>query len=423
MRFTVFHFVFLWGVFSSFALGLHLPQALKETCRQASVDGSSLLEQRREIKTQKKKVCSCFADKISMSSHQVCRALEKWEQRARVELRDYLSQAKLPLEDTCATYLAEAQILSLYWDLEMSCGTFPEASLKQMLSVRDFELDREQDSCWKIEGITASGCLRAAPCGREANMRFLPLNQSMDRKTSESVLLCQENLQKTEHLKNPQRFNLSIANPLFSYLTRGRIYELIEYGAANCHGTAQSLAGNFLRDLPVTHVKDWSGDPKLGCFAKVNEKFVAAGPAPTIAKLSVSGGVTINMNHESEDPTDCGEASLIGRTCHQDGVTDYIFIDKMSIGCWDHFLREKAGMERLNPFAHWGEYVPGCIFTQQDHSITLLMQSAGMCFFYESASPFSVSRVGVLPCLQLMSTFHRQWCPQKPMTFTLGSRS
>lgn len=323
----------------------------------------------------------------------------------------------------CAAQLAEARAEFMVDGVANACEKERTVALRSLL---DLPEEPAAGSCWRFLTMDQDDCVVAAPCeGRgPADLARLPLSPRGAGMVPETarVKLCHPAIKAMHRLKDPRRLNDDFNYAFANYLGMNRSNAHVTYGAANCHGTAQAFAGDFLSKLKVDHVTYHSPTVEEQCGEQARSALALAGPVATGEALPISkGGYVVNMVHDAACSKDqCGKASLQTFSCEGGALEAHVFIQDMCIHCWGELLVQ-AGWRPMADDATWRDLMPGCIMTANDHSVTLLNESAGMCYFYESLSPFAAPQMNVDRCTSLFDRFGRRWCPQKPLVFSLGS--
>lgn len=214
---------------------------------------------------------------------------------------------------------------------------------------------------------------------------------------------CDSALMRVFQLKDATRLSLSVQQPFLNYLTAGRLQPVVEFAAMNCHGTAEFLAGSFLKNTILATIKDWNISVKSSCYNSVEEKWQKK--SHTIEALNPLGGIIINMKHTGCRETDCGLAAEMIRSCAGNQANTFTLIEGMCIQCWEKKL-EAIGYKRIRD----SELKAGCILTQDDHSITVLRKTAEWCYYFESTTSFGAPLFRVAPCLELSLNFPYRYC-------------
>lgn len=333
----------------------------------------------------------------------------------------------------CAPQLVEVRIENLLDSIADACAGDKTALLSGFLEP---PTEAPAGKCWRFVHQTADGCIEATPCTGKgsADLAALPISpQSRGAWTGPDpvpaggkVRLCHPLIGKMHRLKDPTEAMVRYNYPFANYLSLGRSNVNITYGAANCHGTAQAIAGGFLDQVEVGSLSYHGDTVREQCGALADAAFNAAKDRtnghPTGAELPIGkGGHSINMNHDATcSADDCGDVRFNTFACEGGELESHVFHLNMCINCWDQRLR-KAGYAPLPEAATWKDLRPGCILTQNDHSITNVFQNDGFCYFYESLSPFASPQLNVAECPMLMARFDRKWCPARSFAFDLSN--
>lgn len=332
---------------------------------------------------------------------------------------------------TCADQLVAMRIES---HLDRVLSACKQNNVQTMRSFLTLPRPEPAGSCWRLVHMTADGCVEAAPCSDQgsASIAALPISDATRASwrgadpvpEGATVRLCNATIQAMQHLKDPtaamERYNYPFAN----FLSLGSSNIKITYGAANCHGTAQALAGGFLDQVAVMKLDYHSDSVRAACSPLAESAWQDARQTtsghPTGASLPIGkGGHVVNMIHDDScSADDCGEASFNTYACSGDQLESHIFHNDMCVNCWGKHL-EKAGYKPLPTTATWTDLTPGCVLTQNDHSVTTVFQNDGFCYFYESLSPYAAPQLNVSECQTLFAAFERRWCPARSLAFEL----
>lgn len=397
-------------------------EALKITCGQRSTGYEA-----EEMRSTKQELCECLANRAQTTGEPLsttCTEKGAVTQLGQALFNKYKSRwpqdflAKSPAENTtCLTNLTYSDQESFYFNLNQLCKRTDIKSMAPFLTLP--KTPHTGNGCWELTGMTGEGCFIAEPCvGTRADLKFLPLQPPRKGIVSTPVTLCNAEIQKIHHVKDPTNSNLLYNKPFTIELCANQLYKVATYGAPNCHGTAQAVIGSPLRKLEMKGVQYRSlADEKI-CASLAQRTLASKRPA-TVESLALNpGGLLINMNHElSCSDTDCGEANLYVDSCTPDSMQALTFVDKMCINCWARMLNS-AGLKELGANATPKDLQPGCLLTQSDHSVVMALQSEQYCYFYEATSPYGPPQLRVKHCSNVWSQFERKWCPDKPMTFT-----
>src|SRR5690606_35723227 len=148
-------------------------------------------------------------------------------------------------------------------------------------------------------------------------------------------------LQQIHRLKDPHGDNAAFQFPKLNYLLHGRLYRPVTYGPANCHGTAQAVAGPFLLERELEGITYHSEAVREKCAPLAERRYAQAverGPVTGTSLGEVQ--VSINMVHSGPHIRRCGRARLSVYDCEEDRWTDSVFIEGMGIECWASRLKE-----------------------------------------------------------------------------------
>lgn len=252
------------------------------------------------------------------------------------------------------------------------------------------------EACRRLRRMDADQCFVESPCD--------------DSSAAAERAICNPRVQAIHRLKDPTRANTPFNYAFAQLLSGGQASARITYGAANCHGTAQALAGGLFEDMPVRGLTFHGSAVEEQCGAKAAAALAAA-KEKTGRYLPIDkGGYVVNMNHDSQCPaTACGEASFHTFSCSDGWLNSHVFIDGMCISCWDAIL-QRAGFKPLPVDETWTALRPGCVLTAKDHTVTIVYENDGLCYVYESLSPFAPPQLNVADCPTLFASFPRRWC-------------
>lgn len=318
---------------------------------------------------------------------------------------------------TCLDNLTHAAIERYYFGLMQICKRTDLPTLKPFIAHEEPPADNH--SCWELTGMTAEGCFEAEPCvGTMADLKYLPLEPSRSGLTSDKITLCNTAIQNIHHLKDPDNRTYLYNNPFALELCHGNMHNPGNYAAANCHGTAQAVIGGPLGSLEMTDVEFRSLADEKRCDDLATRTLASKHPA-TVASLPLNpGGLLINMDHSPQcSADDCGKVSLYVNSCTPTQLNASTFVNQMCVQCWSRLV-ESAGLKRLSSASTPLDLKPGCLLTQQDHSVVTVLQSHNLCYFYEATSPYGPPQLRVKPCTTLWNSFDLKWCPDRAMTFT-----
>jgi hypothetical protein len=336
------------------------------------------------------------------------------------------AQSKLSAKDhQCLQQLVDFN-LELYADTLLR--TCKDQSTKSFLSMLRRPDSSEPQKCWRLLRVSEDGCFLASPCkgSGSSELGALPiLSQDLGSTLvdeGKTVKLCHANIQKIHALKDPDNaegeYNLSFAN----FLTFGRSAPNVSFRPANCHGTAQAVIGGFLDKTPITaidfhgpHVKEECGTAGAKIFeTRKGSNQTTAGDFPIEL-----GGHVINMNHDAScSAEDCGTASFFVAECG-DPMIAYAFHEGMCINCWEKQLNDH-GLSKVPVDGDWRDLVPGCVLTTSDHSVAIVMENQGYCYYYEATTPYGPPLLRVDTCPMVYKKFDRKWCPKESMIFSLS---
>ena len=377
---------------------------------------------------QRNRLCRCLGEqsgpRISRDlSDKACSGrgdLKKWEEFIVGKFKkrwpkDFL--AKSPVENAaCLQSLTFLNLELFYFELENICKRSDVDKLDEFIVFP--KASPKQDGCWELVGMTADGCFEAESCpGTTADLKYLPLSPPREGLATGVVKLCNQAIQKIHKVKDPSNANLLYNQPFAIELSANRSSNHITYTAANCHGVAQAVIGGPLGAVEMKEIKYRVLADEAQCGPLARAKLLSKSP-PTVDNLALDpGGLLINMNHSfSCSSTDCGSASLYVDDCKDKKLHASTFIDKMCVNCWAKSI-EDAGLKPLDSKSTAKDLQPGCLLTQADHSVVVVLQNDHFCYFYEATSPFGPPQLRTKPCAVLWSGFERKWCPEKRMMF------
>jgi len=218
---------------------------------------------------------------------------------------------------------------------------------------------------------------------------------------------CDPALMQLLSLKDPKQITLSFQKPFLNYVTSSRLQPIVEFAPMNCHGTAEFLAGSFLKSTVLTGIKDWNVTIKSPCLPAVKKKWQNTS-LHTVESLNPKGGILINMKYAQCKETDCGVASEMIRSCESNTPQTFTLIEGMCVHCWTKKL-ETAGFHPVSSL-DYDKLKAGCILTLNDHSITLLKRSGEMCYYFESTTSFGAPFFQVAHCIELSLRFPYHYC-------------
>jgi hypothetical protein len=350
---------------------------------------------------------------------------------AKVALTDSQKGPLSQRDLECAKNLAEYHVQ--YWH-EMVADAQKESNGQSLMQLMDLPEKSESDSCWRLERMDASYCVVARPCPGTGMARTETLNISATSKRDpsfpstvregESITLCNERIRSIHAIKDPDFKNLPYDYAFANFLTINHYQARKTYGAANCHGTAQAVAGNFLDKTVADNITYHSPAVRQRCQSYAENAFAKAKVISIDGKVRAQdlplnrGGFTINMNHrETCQESDCGHNSLNIFDCTNSGdLVANLAIDQMCVHCWDAKIRQ-AGYTRLPENAGWRDLKDNCILTANDHSVTTIYRNEGLCYYFESLAPFAAPQLNVRPCPVLFEQFPKRWCSSERFSF------
>jgi hypothetical protein len=300
-----------------------------------------------------------------------------------------------------------SRLASDMWDL---CRKIGSTKAREALAAETSEM--QSPLCSDLVRMTSDGCFIQAEC--PAPSSGYGRSPSKVRKTR---ILCHEGVRKIHQVKDPQNQNLAWNDPFVIDLTGLQSYARVTYGAPNCHGTAQAVAGDILADLTLEGVQfaRLYDEPVCGDAAR---NYLQENIGKPLGDLALTpGGLLINMVHGDCNAQQCGKVNLWVQNC-DDGksrstptpFTSAVFIDDMCVECWGSRLSAK-GLSKID-----GPIKPGCILTTTDHSIFVVHRSAGFCFAYEATSPYGPPQLRASPCVAMENRFERHFCPATSTT-------
>jgi hypothetical protein len=354
--------------------------------------------------------------------------------------RDSQNSPVDPDDKTCLLNMVESYKEFYVTMLGKTCSN-RDLNEKALFNFLPVPLNEKSARCWRLSKMDANACMTASPCvgSGPSDISVLPLDQaSISRwvknhqttflSEGTEVALCNPRIQSMYKLKDPENvgrnYNLAFTN----LLIHGRSYKNRTYAAANCHGTAQAVAGGILDQVEVSAITYHSEEVKNRCQELANKVYLDSSKAsategssfPVAGSLPVErGGHVINMNYaESCQESECGVTSFEIFECNQNNLEAYIFHNGMCYKCWSRLL-QNAGLSPLENHANWQDLQPGCVLTTNDHSISLVMKNDGLCYYFETANPFGPPLLRVDTCPLLFNAFEKRWCPDTPLTFSV----
>lgn len=318
--------------------------------------------------------------------------------------KDYL--AKGPDSSQCLKRLTQGAVVRYLNDLAEACEQGAETRRKEIAAVI---AQSHAGPCYDMVHMTVDGCFAVNGC----NGSPLELSAFGDNSgaSPNEAILCADKIQKIHGIKDPGLGNLLYNYSYVSEMTGNQSSNRITYGPPNCHGTAQAAAGGVLDDLKLDSMQHARLSNQSKCDAAVSRFFSQYKSTPISQIPMDPGGVMINMKYDSCGPDDCGQVNLWIDDCHTDKLDLSVFIDGMCIDCWEKKLA-LAGLKRQSDYFSGKQLIPGCILTTKDHSVMIIGQSHGMCFFYEATTPYGPPQVRAVPCAVINHKFSRQYCPE-----------
>jgi hypothetical protein len=362
-------------------------------------------EPKAEADEARARLCACLGGK--------CEGLDGWEK----ELEGFLSFEPLQGEaPSCLAGIRERRRYLFHEFLFDRCEKNPEEAKR----LARFTVRVDADTCWNIVDLTDEGCLVAKACSSAGALVSALGVASTERRLEATV--CEKRLTRTHARRDPELRTSGYHKPVTQAHLDRYYYPHGEgtYATANCHGTAEMLAGEFLSDTPVTSystVPAYQATCGEGTKA-LYDKARGSKLHPTIGELGLRRGIAINMVYEACTADDCGAAELTTYGCSTGEWESFVFIKDMCLACWEKRLK-RAGFRALGTNESWESLHPGCTLNQSDHSVTLVAVSHGMCTTYEAPNPGGPPQLKTTPCPSLYASFPRRWCPAKPTAFTL----
>ncbi len=171
----------------------------------------------------------------------------------------------------------------------------------------------------------------------------------------------------------------------------------------NCHGTAAKIHGIDLEPLVTRDRSKWQS--ARGASALPDD---CNDVEPDVNELVVEG-FTVNMEHgDTAEGAEkrCGSPmyTVTGCTPRPRAV---LWLHGMTRQCFQNELR-KIG---LRPVEKTDPLVPGCVLTQNDHTLTIVEREAAMCQIYEKTTPYGIAWYRWEPCCSLTARFDSIYCP------------
>lgn len=316
--------------------------------------------------------------------------------------KDYL--AKGGHAQQCLEKLTYGTVLRYLELLSDACQAKPESRAEILGSMK---LDHKNTSCFDFVRMTADGCFVVEAC-QQQNLQPKDFGPGLASDTTR-IVACSESIQKIHKVKDPNNDNLLYNFAFVSELTGKQSYKRTTYGPPNCHGTAQAVVGGLLEDIKLNGYIHARTANESRCKAAVEEYLTQNRDKP-ISQLPMSpGGLLVNMKHEQCTEADCGDAKLWVDDCDSQKLELAVFIDGMCIACWEKKLAAKGFAKQTTNYVG-SQLKAGCVLTTNDHSVVILGQSRGMCFYYEATSPFGPPQVRATPCVVLNDQFLGQYC-------------
>ena len=413
--------------------GIEVPPAekkLREVCR--------FYEPMQTAGETEAELCTCLGSKLASATHErLCGQageltgwLDGMRGRVRREVMASLTEAGGGADSArCVDSLGEFRDEILLDQLLDAC----EDGDHEILGALENLPVENTGRCWTMQRMTRDGCIEATPCAGSgpADPGALPvtdaslaaLGPTVDEGTR--LTLCHGQLAAIHTLKDPVQANHPFNFSFVNLLAWGQSAARTTFGPANCHGTAQAIAGGFLDATPVRGVTYHSDAVRQQCGEWAEAAFSAArqragGRDPVAGDLPIErGGHSINMDHGSSDARQCGDVKLTVYDC-DDPVRPvaYAFHEGMSVACWTSHL-EAAGYRDVSSEQDYRALDAGCVLTGNDHTITVLLQNEGMCSYYEATTPFGPPLLRVESCVLLPSQFEHRMCPPQPLELEL----
>ncbi len=338
-------------------------------------------------------------------------AVQAWSKKTQERIKsnwpkDFIASG--PGGISCLNRLTQGALVRYLSDLLQACEHGDSA---RKLEISAVAADSQTDVCYDIVSMTADGCFVVRGCnGGLLDSKTFSNTSVMSRK---ELILCSERIQKIHRIKDPDQSSLLYNYSYVSELTGNQSSNRITYGPPNCHGTAQAAAGGVFDDLRLESTQHARLANQGKCDEAVN-KFFDDYKSTAISQIPMQpGGIMVNMKYESCKADDCGRVNLWVEDCKAEKLELAVFIDGMCVDCWENKLAVK-GFKRQATSYSGKQFVPGCILTANDHSVMVLGQSRGMCFFYEATSPYGPPQIRSVPCPVLNHKFSRQYCPEQP---------
>lgn len=305
----------------------------------------------------------------------------------------------------CLESLTNGLMVRLAASMRNWCRKTGASAAREALAAETSDI--QSPKCSDLVRMTSDGCFVEAECPAPS-----PGTGNVPAKARKTRIQCHEGVRKIHKVKDPNNENLAWNDPFVIDLSALESHARVTFGAPNCHGTAQAVAGNLLSDLPLEGLQfaRLYDEPVCGEAAR---KFIAENMGKPIGDLAIDpGGLLINMRHSECTAQQCGKVHLWVEHCiaAKDGAAtptfaSAIFINDMCVECWAERLAAHGLAQTDGPIR------PGCILTTPDHSIFVVHRSAGFCFAYEATSPYGPPQLRASPCLAMESRFDRHFCP------------
>jgi len=381
------------------------PEELSEKLCTYSLGASPTDEDLQDFRQGKlaarSQLCNCLKGQNLSGACRAGGQVDRW-------IRQFSDLRNEPLASTnCGrAFLDELMGYTLdHWKDQCELGRLNPSSLQPS---RD-----RPESCWALTTIRPDGCVVASYQGPgTGNFADLPANLSGQ---GNEAVLCHPGLSSIHRLKDPLEQNQAFQSPQKNLIFHGRLNQHVTYGPANCHGTAAAIIGPVLPEVEVEGITYHSQVVEAQCSAQAKQTFDRARRGRqkvTIADLGEMQ-ISINMLHGGCQSDQCGTTKLSVFSCDGGKLIASAFIEGMCEDCWVNHIKRRGYVE-LGAQSSWQDFAPGCVLTDNDHSITLLMQSCGWCYYYESTSPFGPPQLRMDLCPALHSKFARKLCPSTP---------
>jgi hypothetical protein len=377
-------------------LTMETSAALEEACRYDGVTAED-----SDLRAEEQRLGVCLGSQLSARTW----STKIFDRFRRNWPKDFASRGQKAL--TCLTNLTRGAVLRYLDDLSRACER-GEYRPREILAAITEEY---ADPCFDFVRMTANGCFVVRSCSdKKIDPTMFGLTNAV---ASAEVVLCNDRIQKIHGIKDPTKNSLLYNYSYVSELTGNQSQNRITYGPPNCHGTVQAAAGGVFDDLKLETIQYARLYNRSQCETAVNQFFESHRDNP-ISKIPMSpGGVIVNMKYDSCQKQDCGKVALWVDDCSSNKLDLAVFIDGMCIECWEEKLSGKGLVKHLND-SRGKHLIPGSVLTQRDHSVIVLAQSQGMCFYYEATSPYGPPQLRTAPCSVLNHRFSGQYCPNAP---------